>query len=342
MSVAFDAVATTTVTAGNSTTVSLTHTPVGTPTAVGMFIFNYEPGAAVTGVTYGGTSMALQEIINVPGASSTNSSLQIWGLANPTSGAQTVTITLDILIPSAVYLVAASETVTGSDTSTCFRASSSAVTSGATTSLSTNVSASSGDLVADITGYNNTIGSPTATAGGGQTAQWGPVATAGNIAYGSTQFATGTTSMSWTWTQTTSAGVRQFGIAAAAFQAAPALQNPFIPKVEQPYPYPRYIVDLRDWSKSSFTALFNLTNPKPLSNYDYPNPLVKIPTVDLRTWINNNIQYFPAASSGNPFQNVFTSIPRGNLPFMDTQTFMNSGLSLSQAPVFILMPQIWM
>ena len=57
MTVAFDAVASDSVSASSGTTLSWTHTPVGTPTAVGVSLWNYEPFATITGITYGGVAM---------------------------------------------------------------------------------------------------------------------------------------------------------------------------------------------------------------------------------------------------------------------------------------------
>jgi hypothetical protein len=226
MSVAFDAVATATVAAGNSTTLSWTHTPVGTPTAVGVFLMNYEAGLTVTGVTYGGVAMTLKQSQTVI-YSGGNSTLQIWGLASPPSGAQSVVVTGTIVAANIVYIDAASMTVTGGDTNTAFRTSNSAVTTttGATTISTTLASAVSGDLVADIVGFNYSVGGETVTPGGSQTKKWGNLMVGGNMAAGSIQAAAGSTTMSWTISASVPSGL-SLAVAAAAFLSVPAVITP--------------------------------------------------------------------------------------------------------------------
>jgi hypothetical protein len=90
-SVAFDAVATFSVAGSVSTTMSWTHTPIGTPNAVAVAFTNYEGNctAASFTVTYGGSAMAL----SVEQKFSSNSeSVSLWGIANPPSGPQTVSV----------------------------------------------------------------------------------------------------------------------------------------------------------------------------------------------------------------------------------------------------------
>src|SRR6516164_3443608 len=88
MAVAFDAVGPG---ASGSAVSSLTwtHTPAGTPTAVGVWTGGY--GATViTGITYGGTSMTAGTLYTPSGSSGPQT--VSYGLAGPASGAQTVVV----------------------------------------------------------------------------------------------------------------------------------------------------------------------------------------------------------------------------------------------------------
>ena len=73
---------------GVAATKSWTHTPSGTPTGA-LVVLNKQSGEAVTGVTYGGVAMT--PLLDDPGSG--NARRLFWGLANPSSGAQTVEIT---------------------------------------------------------------------------------------------------------------------------------------------------------------------------------------------------------------------------------------------------------
>jgi hypothetical protein len=146
MTVAFDAVASDSVSASSGTTLSWTHTPVGTPTAVGVSLWNYEPFATISGITYGGVAMT-QAVTNDNEAFS----VQVGGLANPPAGAQTVVLTFS---GTDAYCMAGSVTVTGSNTTTCFRASSPTSTDGfdSAGASSLAVTTAAGDLVFDVIG----------------------------------------------------------------------------------------------------------------------------------------------------------------------------------------------
>src|SRR5690348_14565737 len=91
MSVAFDAVGPSS--SGQSylavASTSWTHTPVGTPTAVAIGECAFALPAGGSTATYGGTSMTAAGISPQSG---NNDFCRIWGLANPTSGAQTVAL----------------------------------------------------------------------------------------------------------------------------------------------------------------------------------------------------------------------------------------------------------
>ncbi len=194
--VAFDAAASTSVSNNAGTTLSWTHTPVGTPTAVAVGIESYDgPGGTltITGITYGGVAMTRSVQAGAQGGSHT----ELWCLANPASGAKTVTVTFSA---TGNYAQAGSVTVTGSDTSTCFRNTNS--NGGFTLNgipVTVAVTTVSGDLVVDVLG-DVLSGAPTAN--GSQTLRWGPLTVVSNIAAGSTKAATTTaTTMSWTMNQ---------------------------------------------------------------------------------------------------------------------------------------------
>lgn len=185
MAVVFDAFATVT---GGSTT--WTHTPVGTPTAVGVWIscFNGATGT-ITGVTYGGVSMAREIFAPSGGPFSLATGCYLYSLPNPPSGAQTVVVSGT---PS--FLVGASVTVTGSDTTTCFRNVGNSTSGSATGPLTVTLTTVSGDLVVDMF---DAFGGNTLTPA--QTLAWGPVNNSNVIDSGSYQAAITTTTInSWT------------------------------------------------------------------------------------------------------------------------------------------------
>jgi len=132
----------------------------------------------------------------------------IYGLANPASGAQTVTVTFS----GATDSVCGSITVTGSDTATCF--SNHASATGASGNPSVNCTSSSSELVMD-----NSVTAGAAnnwTAGAGQTERWDAIPSGGNASgTGTTEAGAATVTMSETsvsgnpWAQT-----------AASFKAA--------------------------------------------------------------------------------------------------------------------------
>lgn len=198
-----------------SSPVTWTHTPVGTPTAVAVCFQFVSYFGAVTAVTYGGQTMSLFSSVVEPAIG--QETTYIYGLASPPSGAQTVSVTTTS--GGLTFVAGASITVTGSDTTTCFRAGSNAT--GAATEASgavgITVSAQNGDLIVDICGNGN--GNETQVPDAGQTSIYGPVTAGGVRVNGSYQAAVSTsTSDSWTWT--TGASARQIVLLAAAFQVA--------------------------------------------------------------------------------------------------------------------------
>lgn len=193
--VAFDATSASGANGSGGPAYSWTHTPVGTPTAVGVWITIYGGGNTVTGVTYGGVAMT--QALHVANGSgpggSQNDSDYLFGLASPPSGSQTVAVATS---GANQYIIAAVVTVTGSNASTCFR--SVANTQPAASPASTSVSTVTGDLVVDMV---QAFGGSTLTKGVSQTLSWGPLSEASVYAAGSYQVAGGaTTTMAWTYT----------------------------------------------------------------------------------------------------------------------------------------------
>jgi hypothetical protein len=214
MSVAFDAVASTSVAGSGGTTLSWTHTPVGTPTGVAVTLENFDTGHTVTGVTYGGNAMSLTSTNN---GSLSSSSVQIWGLASPPAGAQTVVVTFSA---TGTFCGAGSVTVTGGDTTTLFSNHNSA--NGSSTASSVGVTSAVGELVIDIVGTNN---GPALTVGGGQTQRWTQTES-GNVQASSTApGASGTVTMGWTlgFTGPWAASAASFKAAGSAAAQTPTL-----------------------------------------------------------------------------------------------------------------------
>ena len=155
MTVAFDASSSSSGTGVVS--LSFTHTPVGTPTAVGVMATTAFGNSTAPTVTYGGAA------VNSGTVAETSYFFKDWvmGLANPSSGAQTVSVTPS----STVDVIAGSVTVTGSDTSTCFSGAGVAAQASGTT-VTANCPSASGELVIGVYTSNN---SGTSTPGSGQT-----------------------------------------------------------------------------------------------------------------------------------------------------------------------------
>jgi hypothetical protein len=141
VAVAFDAVSSASVANNAGTALTWTHTPSGTPTAVAVAVQRY-PNTFGATVTYGGVAMTLAAS---DGSLAGVINTEIWGLANPPSGAQTVSVGTGI---TGDYMEAGAITVTGSDTTTCFSNSISA--NGTSAAPSVSVTSASGELVVDI------------------------------------------------------------------------------------------------------------------------------------------------------------------------------------------------
>ena len=117
MAVSFDAYSTSQAGGSGGPTYSWTHTPAGTPTAVGVWItvYNGVSGYTPSSVTYGGVTMTLGTSV---GGGAQNDWDFLYSLPNPPSGAQTVQITFG---GTGQYYIAAAVTVIGSSLTTCFR-----------------------------------------------------------------------------------------------------------------------------------------------------------------------------------------------------------------------------
>lgn len=218
MPVAFEAVADTTVSANAATTLSWTHPGVA-PSAVAVTLMNYNGARTVTGVTYGGVAMT-QASVEVGDLSS--SGVQIWGLANPPSGSQTVVVTFS---GTGAYCSAGSISVTGSDTTTCFVVIGTPTT-GNSTAPSASITAPSGSLIIDVVGNNN---GKVFTIASGQTQEWTNSA-AGNEVASSTIAATGS-SQSVSWTVDTASNWSQ---CIAAFGPSGGAGSSFVPYTPWP------------------------------------------------------------------------------------------------------------
>lgn len=213
MTVSFDALSKNVAGFGAGTSFSWTHTPAGTPTAVAVFLNNYQGNTNIVGVTYGGLSMSLA-VLQVDGNLGTpQTEVAIFGLANPPAGPQTVVVTLSA---TGYACLGYAVTVTGSDTTTAFRTTASTNGNSATSS-SQNISSANGDLVVDIFGGQITSPAPT---GGSQTLLFGPD-TAFLTAAGSSAPATGVTTLQWSTSAST-----VWATAAVSFKLGLAPPNP--------------------------------------------------------------------------------------------------------------------
>ena len=205
MAIAFDAK-----TGSNTlnTSLSWSHIPVGTPSAVAVMVM-VETGVTINQVKYGATDITASLIASQVAGAKT---LAIYGLANPSSGTQTVLIT-----PSAnAYIAGEAITVTGSDTTTCFRVGSGISGTGSTsTTFNVSSTTTSGDFVVDCASDSSgNVG----TIDGSQSNGWTQVPDEG--AYGSTKAAVGSsTTMQWT---VVAGGPYTWAQVAAAFQLAGA------------------------------------------------------------------------------------------------------------------------
>lgn len=143
MTVAFDAVGPG-VNASAVGSFSYTHTPAGTPTAVALGLGWFDDSGTLT-VTYGGAAMT-----SVESVAASSLKAELFELANPASGAQTVAGNWNL---GSHYPVGSTITVTGSDTSTVFSDTNSA--SGSSTTPSVTVTSDTGEFVMSAVLINN-------------------------------------------------------------------------------------------------------------------------------------------------------------------------------------------
>ena len=187
MAVAFDAVSSAFQTACPTppcnTTVSWTHTPVGTPSLV-VVALSIGKDVGVTTATYGGTALTLiREDVGIQ-----DGNTFLYRLISPPTGAQTVSLTID----SDEDIEGAAVTVTGSDTTTPI--SNSAGASGVDpTDPSVTVTSAAGELVIDVIGGKIAF---VFTAGADQTKRWEE----NQVGAGSTEAGAASVTMSWTVT----------------------------------------------------------------------------------------------------------------------------------------------
>lgn len=142
----------------------------------------------ISGVTYNGVS--LTEVPNSPQTNGTNR-CALFYLPAPASGANTVIVTLSA---AASDVTAGATSFTGAHQTTLVGTS---VGNTATaTSISTNVSSATDEIVIDVVAHNYYTGGAI-SAGAGQTEQWSQVKSTRLEGAGSTKTGASTTTMSW-------------------------------------------------------------------------------------------------------------------------------------------------
>ncbi len=221
MSVAFDAKGPSTgTTSSASNTISWTHTPSGTPTAAAVVIGWVDTGGkTISSVTYGGTSMSQAGSTQISASGFWKTA--IFGLANPASGAQTVTVTFSGALSHGG--TGQSITVTGSDTTTCFTGNAS--TSGTTDPASLSVTSQNDELVIDVFCDNTRT---LTSYGSGQTETTNAAPTSG-LVYGSRKASAGsseTITINWS-------GSGEYAHSAASFKLPGAGPAPTLPQLER-------------------------------------------------------------------------------------------------------------
>jgi hypothetical protein len=201
MAVTFDKVDGDSGTTGTS--VSWTHTPVGTPTGVAVVVAWNSVAQSITSVTYGGQACTLKGTSDNPGA---NAVAAIYGLANPPSGAQTVQANFSGSVTTAGYSV----TVLGGSTSSVFNAAAAAKATGNSGTSSISVTSAVDELVIDAVVGNPAPGEM--TAGAGQ-AERGAAVFGGDRLEVSTEAGAASVDMTWTF------GTTEWSAIGASFSA---------------------------------------------------------------------------------------------------------------------------
>lgn len=211
MAVAFDAVSSNFY--GNANTVSFTHTPVGTPTNVGLGL-SFNSISVIPGIqtlTYGGVSCTRTNQVIITGGTYPAYYAEIWELANPPSGPQTVFVTFNT---AGNYGSIGVVTVTGGDTAQTFSNNNTASGTGSTASGS--CTSAIGELV--MTSMFGVLDTATATATGtGETERWNG---AFNTIEGAGSTIPGAASVSSSWTRSGTTTDDGWGLCLASFKAA--------------------------------------------------------------------------------------------------------------------------
>jgi hypothetical protein len=194
-SITFDAAATTSASSTNS--FSWSHTTASQSNRV-LFVLcrlaSSSSATTITGITY--NSVALTKITSA-GTSTPDDNVRVeaWKLVAPTTGTNTVAVTLDT---SSGSFRCGSETWYGVDQTTTNRTAVTA-TSGTDlhpTASTVDATSVSGDIVLDVIGWRYD-GQGTVTIGGGQTERF---VTDSTLVDGSSESASGvSTTMSWSW-----------------------------------------------------------------------------------------------------------------------------------------------
>lgn len=209
---AFDAA--TTAQFDNAMSVTFSHTPVGTPTAVTVGVASSN---VPSGVTYGGTDMG-SSFVSATNAT-TGMDVTLRGLASPAAGAQDVVISF----AAGTWGVAGSVTATASDPTTCFRAGSGAsdtTINGNSTDAIT--AGATGDLAIDCIGWRTDFSKPLTS---GQTNRWS-IENTGDSEAGNGSTAAGGASV--TMSYTTAAGNYTALVCASIQDAAAAGGHPTV------------------------------------------------------------------------------------------------------------------
>lgn len=183
MAVAFDAA--NSGNGGPATSVSFS-LAAGTPSAVGVGVSLYNN--TISAVTYDGVSMGAA-FSSDAGVAGDKEITAIYGKANPPAGTKTVSVTPG----SSAYFTVGAVSVTGSDTTTCFRSGSNASAHGTSNNPSNAVSSATNDLVMDVIG---TVHSGVFTKGASQTQRW-QAGSFGQVGAGSTQAGAASVTMAW-------------------------------------------------------------------------------------------------------------------------------------------------
>lgn len=216
MASTFDAVSTS-ADASSVTTITWTHTPVGTPTAVGVVAagdFESSPKTFTSATYAGGAAASEVTKTGTAGADPRQKfTASIFGQGGPSSGAQAVVVNSG----SAFYGKCGAITVTGSDTSTVFSNHANGLTGSNlnTDPCTVTCTSATNELVVDCVMTDSAV---TCSPGGSQTSRINATGPFGFRILSST--IPGAASVTMTWTTSGTAGA--WTQVAAAFKAAAA------------------------------------------------------------------------------------------------------------------------